>query len=36
VAGNTPLHLACDRGLLGNAKLLMEWGADATAKNEAG
>lgn len=36
VAGNTPLHLACDRGLIGNVKLLLEWGAEADVKNEAG
>lgn len=36
VAGNTPLHLACDRGLVGNVRLLLEWGADVTARNEAG
>ena len=36
VAGNTPLHLACDRGLVGKARLLLEWGADVNCLNEAG
>lgn len=34
--GNTALHLVCDRGLVDNAKLLLEWGADATMSNTAG
>ncbi|CAM9302776.1 unnamed protein product, partial [Hapterophycus canaliculatus] len=34
--GNTPLHLACDRGLLGRMRLLLKWGADADVANEAG
>lgn len=36
VNGNTPLHLSCDRGFVGNVKLLLEWGADPKAVNEAG
>lgn len=34
--GNTALHLVCDRGLVDNAKLLLEWGADVTMSNTAG
>jgi ankyrin repeat protein len=35
-AGNTPLHWAAETGRLDLAKLLLEYGADVNAKNQAG
>lgn len=34
--GFTPLHLACEAGLLENAKILLEWGADVNKLTKNG